>query len=463
MVQLLFNLYRKTTNTSLHSYSKWRIAVPITVTLLLLFVSHSGFTQTMNLENCIDYAFSHNLSISNTQLNVEMAKENYQQSKRDLLPSIEASTSASMRFGKSIDPTTNDFFNQRFFSTDMYISSNVTLFNGFVKQNNIRYAQYNYLSQIESYKEQKMNVQFQIMSAFYQVVFNKKMVEVLKNQIELSELNLTKTKKMVDLGLKAQSDVLEMESQLAREVHEKIQLENAFELSKLTLKNRMNYPLEKTLTLDDEIVEASLSQLPLDDIYQEVEKNYPAYQQAVLALKSAVKKIDIQRGRLYPTLSLGGGYATNFSDSRKEKVNDKLRVVPFSNQIKNNAAQNIYLSLRIPIFYQWDYRSRIKQAKLERKVAENKVKEAKQLMYKQVMEDYQIMKALQKEITQLEIQQSALEVTYQIGEKKLEKGLINTLELYTMKNQLAKSQADLFRAQLQLKIKEKTIRIYLGE
>jgi len=50
-----------------------------------------------------------------------------------------------------------------------------------------------------------------------------------------------------------------------------------------------------------------------------------------------------------------------------------------------------------------------------------------------------------------------------VSEKKLEQGLISVLEFYTAKNQLAQAEADWMRTILQLKVKERTIRFYMGE
>ena len=63
----------------------------------------------------------------------------------------------------------------------------------------------------------------------------------------------------------------------------------------------------------------------------------------------------------------------------------------------------------------------------------------------------------------LQSKKDALKEAYIVAEKKLEQGLISVIEFYTAKNQLAQSETDWVRTLLQIKIKEKTIRIYLGE
>lgn len=61
------------------------------------------------------------------------------------------------------------------------------------------------------------------------------------------------------------------------------------------------------------------------------------------------------------------------------------------------------------------------------------------------------------------MQKKALQEACAVANKKLEQGLISIIEFYTAKNQLAQAEADLMRTLLQLKIKDTTIRYYMGE
>ncbi len=107
--------------------------------------------------------------------------------------------------------------------------------------------------------------------------------------------------------------------------------------------------------------------------------------------------------------------------------------------------------------------SRVKQAKLERTMAQNRQQEEQRNLYQLINEDIQQFNSLQKEYTLLQTKKDALQEAYVIAEKKLEQGLIGVIEFYTAKNQLAQAQSDWMRTRLQLKIKEQTIRFYMGE
>jgi outer membrane protein len=139
------------------------------------------------------------------------------------------------------------------------------------------------------------------------------------------------------------------------------------------------------------------------------------------------------------------------------------QTIPFMEQWSQNLAQSVYLNLQIPIFNRWYGNSQLKQAKWRKTMAENRQEEEQQKLYRLVNEDVQQLNSLQKELDLLETKKEATQEAFLIAEKKLDQGLISIIEFYTAKNQLAQAETEWIRTLLQLKIKEKTIRIYLGE
>ncbi len=426
--------------------------------------------QNMDLNQCIEYALKNNLSHTGQLLQSDINKEAYYQSKRDFLPSVVAGSSANKRYGRSIDPTTNAFVNQDFFSMNFYMDSQIDIFRGFTRVNRMKFQKLRYLISQEDIKQNEMETAFGVMNAYYDVLYFSNLYNIVKEQLKLSELNRDKTKKLIDLGLKAESDLLEMNAQQASETHNLIKAENQREQALLKLKKWMNYPIEEALSIADEAVE-TVSTLPPDahDVYEVALQHMPSVQRANLEVEASRKNVAMIRGELAPRLTLGAGLNTNYADSRKElndptnPGNQAMHTISFHDQWHQNMAKSIYVSLQIPIFNRWNTQSYIKRAKLERCLAINKQQEEQQNLYQLINEDIQQINALHKEVQQLQAKKEALREAYTIAEKKLEQGLINVIEFYTSKNQLAQAETDLMRIQLQLKVKERTLRFYMGE
>ena len=426
--------------------------------------------QEMNLNQCIRYALENNLTYANKNIEADIADEQYRQSKRDFLPSFYAGSSANKLYGRSIDPTTNAFINQDFFSMNFYLDSQLDLFRGFTRLNSAKFQKLHYLINKEAIKQQEMNIAFKVMNMYYDVLYFNKLLGIVGEQVELSALNLQKTEKMIALGLKAESDLLEMKAQESKELHNLTLVQNQYEQALLSLKNLMYYPLDKELNIEtDELPLSSDVSFSPDEVYKVAEGHMPDVQRANLNAEASRKQYDIARGNLSPRLSLGAGVYTNYADSRKEAVdpfnpdNSAMVTVPFQNQWSQNMAQSVFLSLQIPIFNTWQGMSKVKRARLEHSMALNTQQDEKQNLYRLISEDIQQVNALQKERDLLQSKKELLREAFAVSEKKLEQGLISVLEFYTAKNQLAQAEADWMRTNLQLKVKEQTIRFYMGE
>ena len=428
------------------------------------------FAQSMNLNQCINYALENNLLYENQKIESDIHSEMYKQSKRDFLPNIGAGSTANQQYGRSIDPTTNTFVDQTFFSMNFYLDSQIDLFKGFTQINRAKFEKLNYLISLEEIKQKEIEIAFAVMDKYYDVLYFRNLNEIVKEQVNLTQLNLSKTEKLIELGLKAESDLLEMKAQEASELHNLILAENQRDLALLALKKLMNFPATNSLKTEDELPLTSTDTLlDANRVYEIALSHMPSVQKANLYIESSNKNIDIAVGNLAPRIALGTGIYTNFADSRKELIEPNnpnsqlMHTIPFKDQWSQNMAKSIYLAIQIPIFNKWSGQSKIKQAKMEQQLATNLQKEEQQNLYQLINEDIQQIKSLYKQRNQLQAKKEAFEQAYIISEKKLQQGLISVIEFYTAKNQLAQAQADWMRTLLQLNIKEKTIQFYLGQ
>ncbi len=441
-----------------------------TVLILVTCIFKNVPGQPNTLDKCIEYALEHNTEIVNQGIRTDMAHTDYQQARRDLLPSVYSGAGSNMFFGKSIDPTTNDFVEQRLFSGNLYVSAEVDLFQGLVKQNRIKFEKINHQITREEGKKLRMDIAFQTMEAYFDVVYYRELLKIAYNQAELSKMNLKKSKKLVETGLKAHADLLQMEAQLAAEQHNVLVVQNQLEQAHLQLKQIMRFPLRDTLNIDYETDTEVPEIIPTaDEVYQNALTHIPEISKAEMNIRAHQKQMRIDQGKLLPQLLLGAGFSTNYADSRKELQfpndpdNDAMQTIALSNQLKQNASQNIYLSLRIPIFQKWNRVSTIQKDRMELQIARNEKVIAKNKLLEQVISDIQLLKARNAQIAQLEKQLAAEKAAYQAVEKKLAKGLVSVIEYNTVKNNMAKAAANLLRTQLLQKINFQTLAFYQGK
>ena len=414
-----------------------------------------------SLNQCISYAIENNTNLRQYEIQEKMSKESLTQSKRDLLPGISASASARLSFGRSVDPITNDIINNEFFNNSYGISSSITVFDGFRLQNRIQYekfrkqaSEFNRLNAID-------DLAFNVMVAYFDVIYYKGMLQIADEQVETSRLNLKATEKQVDVGLKAKTDLLEMKANLEMEELRKIQMGNSLKSAMLTLRQNMNLGGDSELEIDEENYQVVSGNIPeMNQLFSSYTSWSPYYQSFVSQVKVGEKNLALSRAELYPSISAGGSINTGFYETYKD---NKGNVIGFRDQIKYNKSQYLGASLNIPIFTRWLSRSNIKQAKLDLELAKAKLESEKQKMYFEMSQNLNDLEAFGKEYVQYEKQRDVDQLSYQTAEKKLDQGLVSVIDYYLVKNRFANTKSQVLRAKLQLEIKRRTLDFYLGK
>ncbi|PIF03352.1 MAG: hypothetical protein CR987_00245, partial [Draconibacterium sp.] len=381
------------------------------------------------MEECIKYALSNNISLSNTEISASVAQEEYRQSKRNMLPIIGTGIGGGQLLGRSIDPKTNTYVSEgSIMSANIYLSAQIDLFDGFKKQNRIRYNKLRYLMSKEDISQAQMELAFKVMNYYYDVLYYIELEKIASEQVKLTQLNLKHTKKQIDLGLKAASDLLEMQAQEASEIHNQIVMKNKKETALLTLKKLMNFPISRNLELSKKALLTFANTVPsADSIYKMAQQHMPLLKKSALSVQASKKNLAIQRGNLYPSLSFGGNISSSYSDSWTEPIdpnNNQLgyKTISLHDQLSSNISKRLFLQLNIPIFSRWANRSAIKIARYNLEVAQNELKDTERLLHQEIVSEHQQLTALVEEQKQLQIKQKAMKEAYKVATKKMEQG-----------------------------------------
>lgn len=417
--------------------------------------------QSWSLTQCISYAIENNINLKEYEILEKLTVEDVKQSKRDMLPGVSASTNASFNFGRSIDPNTNGYINTEFFNNTYNLSSSIDIFDGFRLQNQIKFQKFR--KQVSEYN--RLNaidlLAFNVMTAFFDVVYYKGMLEIAKEQVEASKLSLKTTEKMVEVGLQAKTDLLDMRANLEREELNKIQIENAVETATLHLKQLMNFVSREEMNLIDEspvVFNEEVSQP--QQLFDQYTIWSPYYKAVEANLKATEKGLALSRSNLYPSISANGSYNTGFYETR---TNENDETIGFGEQFKNNRSQYLGASLRIPIFNRWVNRSNVKKAKLDIERAKNNLEDEKQKMFFDMVNNLTELESFYKEYNQYVKRSEVDQLAFRAAERKFEQGLIDVNDYYIAKNRLANTQSQVLRSRTQWEIKIKTLEFYKGQ
>ena len=200
--------------------------------ITLSFASQAQKVWT--LDECVDYAIEHNVTILQSVLSQNNAEFQYKMSKNAWLPTVSADASQSFGFGQS--PSANGVYvSDNSASTSLGISVGMPLFNGLSLYHQTKANSLNLDASKKDLEAAKYDLKLLIMSYYMQVVYNKELKSVAEKQLALTEEQHAKTQQLFELGKVAESNVYESAAQVATAKSSLVQADNALMLSILDI------------------------------------------------------------------------------------------------------------------------------------------------------------------------------------------------------------------------------------
>jgi outer membrane protein len=399
-----------------------------------------------------------------SQLTNELNKVSLAQTRANRIPGLSANASESLNAGKTIDPTENTYVDQAFHSTNFSVNSSLNLFNGLQNTNTIRQNKINVKAGEYDIEKVKNDLTINVTTAFLQVLFSYEILSTSESQVESTEAQTDRTRKMVDAGKLAESNLFQIQSQLATDRLAVVNALNQLDMAKVTLIQLMEIPVSSDFDIEKPV-------LP-DPSYRLQENNEQLFQKALItqpqiassSLKSnaALLGMKISNGTRYPRLNLGVGISTNYASSRtKGGVNPEH--YPFSEQIWNNLGENVSLSLYIPIFSNRQLQSNIDRARINLMNVRLNEQNTRNQLRKTIEQTATDLKAAAKKYEATQDQLKAVELSYRNIETKYNVGMVNAIDFLIEKNNYTKALSNLIQAKYDYIFKLKILDFYLGK
>ena len=198
--------------------------------------------QEWDLQKCINYALGNNIRIRQQQTNTDYYGNELKQSKNNRLPSLSGNLSNSFNFGRSLqyDNTYADYNSNQ---TGGSLSANVTLWNAMSIRKSIDMADFNLKASLEDLKKAKDDIILNVAAAYLQILFAQELVQVAEDQLGVTNLQIERTKKLVNAGSLAKGSLLEIEAQYAQEELNLVNQQNELQLSYLNLYQLLELPV----------------------------------------------------------------------------------------------------------------------------------------------------------------------------------------------------------------------------
>jgi outer membrane protein len=467
------NLYKKEYRIELMRNFRATIASKlfnfITMKRLLCFLAIAVFLanttapaqKSWTLEDCIRYALENNIQIKRQQLTTQIQKNTLRQSRFDMLPDLSASASHSISFQNTLNQTTYQY-EKNIQQGGYSIQGSLTLFGGLRVHNSIEKNKLSLMAGLADLEKAKNDITLNIASDFLQVLFSEELLEVSKSQLDVTQMQVEKTKRFVEVGNMARGNLLEIQAQAAQEkvsvtdAGNQVQLAYLDLIQVLDLDSIGNFRVARPDSLKVPMASIILS---LDTVYLDAVNRMPQIKSAEYAVKSSEKNLALAKGGLYPTLTASGGMSSRYQLHAMHT--DKSSYSVFD-QLNDYQGGDLALNLSIPIFSKFQNQTNVKNARIQMLDMQYGLLQQKKALYKE------IQKARTDAIAALENFNSrqdavlASEEAFKYSQQKYDVGTISSVDYNIAKNNLIKSKSDLLQAKYQFVFKVKVLDFYKG-
>ncbi len=469
--------------------------------LLLAWSAHAqeGGIQTLTLQQCVDIALENNLNIKRGELNLEDQEITLKQNRFNQLPNLNVGGNYGYNWGRSIDPTTNLFISQRIGFTGLSGNTNWVLFNGMQVRKSIEQSEVDLQARTYDLERAKNDAILAVVDAYLTVIFNEEQLENARFQMQSTNEQLSRTIKLVDAGSLPITNKLNLEAQLATDELSLVQNENNLALSLLNLKQLLLLPTETEIGVYKPEIDVELELSLVDkanEIYNTAERLMPEIKSADLTIQSADLGYRIAQGRRYPSLSVNGGFSTNYSSAanRERRVFDGTETVlrqigfltddptttvssvveqpnvvevrpdfPVGDQFSDNFSQSLSLNLSIPVFNRWQTEAGVQRSKINQQRAQITAQETRNQLRQNIETAYNDALAASKSYNASTKQVEALEESFRVTQNQYNLGAVNFTEFQVANNNLVQAKSDLIRAKYQYLFRLKILDFYQGK
>ncbi|GAO45134.1 TolC family protein [Flavihumibacter petaseus] len=462
-------------------------------------------TEEWDLRRCVDYAVQNNISVRQSDVQKRIADLMYEQSRQAKIPNANFSLNNGLKFGRSIDPTTNLYTNQQLLYQGFQFNTDVTIFNWNRINHNITANRLEAAASAADVEKNKNDIALNVATAYLTALLSKVQVDIVRVQLKQSQDQLADTRKRVNAGTLPELNAVDLEAQVARDSANVISSDATFQLNLLSLKALLNLDAAQPFSIAVPPVEF----IPVDPIaelqpalvYDLALKNQPAQKANDLRKQSLEASIKTARANLYPSIFAAGGLSSNFASTDKKftgeyqfrGIDTTLNFVGildangkpynvlspnylplqakksfgelwqgYGDQLSNNFSQNIAVGISVPINNGFQARTNYKRSKLNLENQKLVIEQANQTLKQDIYSAYTNAVASLQKYNASKASMSAAQRSYDFASRRYELGLLSTLELITSQSNLTRAKIDVANAQFDYVFRMKVLEFYKG-
>ena len=420
--------------------SKVKILFVLILGFCLLLATQAE-ARKWTLQECLDYALKHNVTLRQNVLTKASTYESVLQSQAELFPSVNASTSQNLSYtpfpqtGRAT--VTNGYVTSsvdKLSYNGMYaINFNWTIWNG--NQNRMKIRQ-NKLTEQQATVDSAItanSIQEQITQIYIQILYTAEAIKVNEKSLEWSKENEERGNTMVEVGTFSKADLSQLTAQRANDEYNVVAQQG----------NHLNYTrqLKQLLEITDEDFEIAipdsldgdaLAEIPgLQTVYERALTSRPEIKGKQLTVEAGELSIKQAKAQYLPTIGLSGGISSNVTTMNSNA---------YGTQLKNNLAGGVGVTINIPIWDQRQTRTAVNKARISLESNQLALQNQRTQLYSTI-ENYWIQASTnQAKYKSAVVNTESQQTNYEMLSEQFRLGLKNIVELREGMNNLITAQ-----------------------
>lgn len=469
--------------------------------LLVSFSYGQDVPKKWTLEACIKYAFDNNISVKQSQLDVEDAEINKADAFERFLPNFNINSNNNWNTGLSTNVTTGVLQNQTARNFSLGATVGLNLFSGLENWKRFDRAKLSALASRYSLQQMEDDIALTVANSYLQILVSKQIRDVLIKQNEITLQQIEQTRLQIDAGTLPRGDILELEATNADEKRQIVVAENDVKIALVSLAQLLLIDDYENFEIADESYDVPLTDLINRDIREIIEEAKKRRYEILVAetnLEIAEKDLELARSVHMPTVSVFFNYSTRENDIPRSALggvdpDDPTRqigvvettgdpviapnltvveVAPpsFAEQLWLNDGLTYGLQLSIPIFNNrtprnggLTTRNNVKRNKINVERNENNLEQAKLDLESNVYQAYVDAQGAAKAYEAAQKAVDAQQIAFDFAQERFEVGSSNSFELNQSKIRLTNAQNRLIQSKYDYIFRIKVLELFFGE
>lgn len=421
--------------------------------------------RVWTLRDCIDYALEHNIQLKKAKATAQSAGIDLVEAKAGRLPTLSASVTQSLQY-RPFQETASSLVNGSIASSSSNkttqsgsygVDAAWTVWNGNKTRLNIRDAELG--KEISEYESavSANSIQEQIAQLYVQILYMQEAVKVNEALLRHDETICERGREMVRQGQMSRSDLAQLEAQASSGRYDVVNAKTQIADSKMQLSQLLELEPGDIIDIDSVSVTDAAVLAAIPDkmsVYETALSLRPEIKSGEADVARSELAVKIARAAYMPTISLTAGLGDSHMTGTRGS---------YFNQMKNNFAANIGVSVSIPIFDNRKTKSSVERAEISKTTAQLDLQDAQKELYKSI-ETYWLNAVSNREkYLSSKDNVASLQASDDLINEQFRLGLKNIVELLTSRGNLLSAKQEMLQNKYTALLNATLLKFYGGE